>query len=204
MNLNDINEIPDISLDDVPAKGTGEHIQVKSLSHTHDMVINWMITNPEKALRECADYFGYSQAWLSTLIHTDLFQAKLKERQEQVFSHIASSVPEKLNALADVVTEKLTTTLQRTEDPKFVLDAFDKIMHRAGYAPASQKNPGGQTPQTQVNVFTVSRETLANARQGMFSVGQTVDVTPQVLDVHNPDNAVTVGTKDATGHAPEL
>jgi len=171
------------------------HIQVKHLSHTHDMIINWMIANPERNLRHCADHFGYTQPWLSTLIHTDLFQAKLKERQNEVFSMIASDVPTKLNALADLAVEKLSEKLSSVEDPKFVLDAFDKIMHKAGYAPASQKNPGGTAPQTQVNVFTVSRETLAQARQGMFSVGEAVDPKAITVDVE---------VTDATGHTPEL
>jgi hypothetical protein len=171
LSLEDIPEDPDFQ---PPEKG---RFQLKSLSHTHDMVINWMLLNPDRSLRECADYFGYSQPWLSTLIHTDLFQARLKERQAVVFAQIAQTVPEKLTALSDIATEKLTEAITKSEDSKFILDAFDKVMHRAGYAPASQKNPAG--PGVQVtNVFTVDKETLAQARQGMFALGQTVDVTP--------------------------
>jgi hypothetical protein len=128
LSLEDIPEDPDFQ---PPEKG---RFQLKSLSHTHDMVINWMLLNPDRSLRECADYFGYSQPWLSTLIHTDLFQARLKERQAVVFAQIAQTVPEKLTALSDIATEKLTEAITKSEDSKFILDAFDKVMHRAGCA----------------------------------------------------------------------
>lgn len=141
--------------------------QVKDLSHTHEQVINWLILNPHLKLRECADHFGYTQSWLSTLIHSDAFQAQLKSRQEQVFAQVAGSIPEKLAAAADVAIEKLSEKVEKSEDPEFILDAFDKILHRAGYAPASAKNPGGNTVNNTLNVFQVDKATLASARDNI-------------------------------------
>lgn len=140
---------------------------ILNVSHTHEQVMNWLITNPEKKLRECADYFGYTQTWLSIMIHSDVFQAKLKEKQNEVFLGVAADVPKKLQGLADVVVEQLSRTLEDNTDKDYTLDAFDKIMHRAGYAPASAKNPLGGQPQIQNNLYVVSADALAQARAAM-------------------------------------
>lgn len=139
--------------------------ELQRISHTHDQVMNWLILNPEKSLRECADHFHYTQTWLSTLIHSDVFQAKFRERSDAVFGRIMIDTKAKLEGLANMVTEQLATQLEANQDKDFTLDAFDKIMHRAGYAPASARNPA---PQQQTNVFIgVDKDLLAAARNNM-------------------------------------
>lgn len=137
--------------------------ELKDISHTHDMVMNWMLENPHRLLRDCAAYFGYTQAWLSSMIHTDAFQARLKEKQGDIFSAIASDIPSRLNGLASLAIERLEEKLEVTNDGDFILDSFDKILHRAGYAPkkeaASLKN--------ETNVYVISPTALAAARASM-------------------------------------
>ena len=137
------------------------------LSHCHEAVMNWMLLNPDRSLRECADHFGYTQSWLSTLIHSDIFQAKLAERQEGIRARIADSIPRKLRMAADIGVEKLATHLEKSEDPDFILDATDKLLHRLGYAPArSAGAPIAQQGSGNVqNNFFVSAGDLEAARQ---------------------------------------
>ena len=144
-----------------------ESNQVVSLSHTHEAVMNWMLMNPDKSLRECADQFGYTQSWLSTLIHSDIFQARLAERQEGIRVRIADSIPQKLRMAADIGVEKLASHLEKSEDPDFILDATDKLLHRLGYAPArSAGAPIAQQGSGNVqNNFFVSAGDLEAARQ---------------------------------------
>jgi hypothetical protein len=137
--------------------------QLQNISHTHDQIMNWLIANPEKKLAECAAHFGYTQAWLSQIIHSDIFQAALKERQGVVFGRIAASTEERLAGLAFLATEKLTDALEKTGDNGFILDSFDKIMHRAGYAPGKNIVQSAQ----QVNNFYVTREDLDKARKAI-------------------------------------
>jgi hypothetical protein len=151
--------------------------KVQNISHTHDQIMNWLIANPERPLKECADYFHYSQTWLSILIHSDAFQSKFKERQDAVFTQVMQDTPAKLKALADIAVEQLADKLTTNTDKKFALDAFDKIMHRAGYAPASQKNPNG-TNITQNNLYMVSADALKSARESM---------APRPADLNQPD-----------------
>ncbi len=134
---------------------------IARLSHRHDQIINWLLLNPHRPLRDCAAHFNYTQAWLSSLIHSDIFQAKLKERQGEVFVAVANDIPAKLRGLADIAIEKVTRMVEESEDPDLALDVFDKTLHRLGYAPQKAAAPAGPAPQ--VNVFAVSSADLAQA-----------------------------------------
>jgi hypothetical protein len=150
---------------------------VSRLSHTHDQIINWLIVNPDRSLRECADTFGYTQPWLSQLIHSDIFQAELRRRQVDVASRVAASVPEKLHAVADIALAKLADKVSESEDPEFILDAADRALHRMGFAPASTRNPAGSPAMhnvgslNQTNVFVLGHNDLAEARKIMAAAG---------------------------------
>ena len=157
-----------------------ESNQVVSLSHTHEAVMNWMLLNPDRSLRECADHFGYTQSWLSTLIHSDIFQARLAERQEGIRARIADSIPQKMRMAADIGVEKLATALEKSEDPEFILDATDKLLHRLGYAPArSSAPPIGQGQQGGVqNNFFVSAGDITAAREAWLALNEPKPETP--------------------------
>lgn len=144
-----------------PPKGVGQ------ISYSHEALVNWLLVNPDRPLRDAAAYFGYTQAWLSTIIHSDVFQAKLLQRQNAVFASIAADLPAKLGAAAHIALERMTEKLTTTDDPRYLLDATDKLLHRMGYAPAAARNPIAapviQT-NTQINNFTVSAADLSTAR----------------------------------------
>lgn len=142
--------------------------ELRRISFSHEALINWMIENPHRNLRDAAAYFDYTQAWLSSIIHSDLFQAKLAERQNAVFALVAQGIPAKLAAATDIALGKLTEKLEDTEDAKFLLDSADKLLHRMGYAPASARNPAGASGApalTQNNTFIIGTGDLAAARQ---------------------------------------
>lgn len=157
------------------------------LSHTHEQIINWLIANPERSLRQCADHFGYTQAWLSRLIHSDLFQSKLRDRQEAVFLAVAQDIPAKLRGLADIAIERVCELVAETENPDVIVDVFDKTLHRLGYAPSSARNPGPAPVQN--NVFVVSPADLASAREIVVS-GAAVENTssPPALGEIQPNS----------------
>lgn len=141
---------------------------IARLSTTHEMLMNWLVLNPEKSLRECSDHFGYSQSWLSQIIHSDIFQHALKEKQLAIGLRVADSIPARLRKAADIALDKLTDHLEKNEDPEFLLDATDKILHRMGYAPASARNPAGPPSGSHIqqNVF-ISAGDLSAARELM-------------------------------------
>jgi len=80
--------------------------------------------------------------------------------------------------------KKITEDLRTSTDKEFNLDAFDKIMHRAGYAPTSKAqtvNP------VQNNFFAVSPGVLAQVREGMSPKPIEGEVVPALLE--SPVNA---------------
>lgn len=141
------------------------------LNHTHEQMLNWLVMNPDRSLRELADHMGYTQSWVSTILHSDLFQLALKDRQLSVAARVVGSIPEKLRRAADIATDKLADMVADSEDPEFILDATDKILHRMGYAPQSARNPagspGGLSANTQQNNFFIQAGDLAAARELM-------------------------------------
>ena len=151
--------------------------EIARLNTTHEMLMNWLVLNPEKSLRECADHFGYTQSWVSQLIHSDIFQHALREKQERISIRVADSIPAKLRRAADVAVEKLTDHLEKSEDPEFILDATDKILHRMGYAPSSARNPAGSPaggiPSNQQNNFFITAGDLTAARELMQIAAET-------------------------------
>lgn len=159
--------------------------EIKRISHRHEMIMNWMVLNPDRPLRECADHFKVTQPWLSSVIHSDIFQAEFQAKLRRVDSSVVQSIPEKLRVVADIALEKLADKVANSEDPEFILDAADKALHRMGYAPASARNGygAGQGPQVvNQNVFMLSPEDLEKARgimrgQGLFQSPES-ELTP--------------------------
>jgi len=169
---------------------------IKRISFTHEALVNWLVENPERSLRDCAEYFGYTQSWLSQIIHSDIFQARLGARQDAVFAQVAQDIPAKLRGITDVALEKLGRKIEEVEDADFILDATDKLLHRNGYAPNSSRNVGGPNSLTvnqQVNVFAVDRNMLADARALQRTVA-TVGIS-QIAEV---------GASPAHGEVSEL
>lgn len=171
--------------------------EIKTVSHKHSMVMNWLVLNPDKPLRMCADHFGVTQAWLSTVIHSDVFQAEFQAKLQNIHSHCAQTIPEKLRVVADIALDRLADKVAESEDPDFILDAADKALHRMGYAPASARNGfnAGQGVQVnQQNVFMLSQEDLDAARnvmrsQGAFRAaiqGEVVDVPAEASEAQSP------------------
>jgi len=158
-----------------PPKGLGK------LSYSHDALINWLLVNPDRPLKDAAAYFGYTQAWISTIIHSDVFQAKLFVRQQAVFVQVSQSIPAKLGAAVNIALERMTEKLELCDDPKYLLDATDKLLHRMGYAPAAARTPVGapviQT-NTQINNFTVSALDLEAARM----MAQAANAKPLTIE----------------------
>jgi hypothetical protein len=167
--------------------------EIKTIRHQHSMIMNWLVLNPHRSQKECADHFGVTQAWLSTVINSDVFQAEFQQKLQNIHVRCAEGIPEKLRVVADIALDKLADKISMSEDPEFILDAADKALHRMGYAPASARNGYGAGQGVQVNqqnVFMLSKEDLEQARgvmrnQGLFQ-GQEAELVPVPLD---PDQA---------------
>jgi len=164
---------------------------IKNISHVHEALMNWMLLYPERNLGECAAAFGYSQAWLSTIIHSNLFQARLKEKQEAIFSGVKEDLHTKMGALADVGLEKLQAQMETSANPKFILETTKLALTSLGFGSARSAPANNVNAQNvQQNFYVASQADLVAAREritGGGGVSSPAQPEPLTLDEATPN-----------------
>lgn len=96
-----------------PLEGTPSAANaLQRVHYTHDAMVNLLIANPAISQNDIAKHFGYSVPWVSRIINSDAFQARLAARKNDIIDPgLAATVDEKLRAVAsrslDLVLEKL-------------------------------------------------------------------------------------------------
>ncbi len=159
---------------------------IASLSIRHEAIMDYLIIFPERSKKECADYFGVTPTWLSQIIHSDAFQARLRERQDTKFSTLVLTLKEKMEAAGHRSVEKLAEALEAAnpeepEDRKFIASATDKVLARLGYGTArSVQSPTAQT-NVQQNFYAVDQKVLAQARSLMQNKPEVLTHDKQTL-----------------------
>lgn len=113
---------------------------IARVSYSHDAMIDFILANPMAAQGQIASHFGYTQAWVSRIMNSDAFLARLAERKtELVDPTIVATIDEKLRALAakslDVVLDKLTVS----GSPDMALKALEVSTKALGFG-ARQQN----------------------------------------------------------------
>ena len=88
---------------------------IARVKYSHDAMIDLLIANPAISQNELAANFGYTVPWVSRIMNSDAFQARLALRKEALLDPvIVASIAEKFRALAskslDVVLDKLSVT----------------------------------------------------------------------------------------------
>lgn len=155
-----------------------ESAQILKVGVKHEAILNFLVTNPLVPLSQVAREFGVTQPWLSTIIHSDAFQARLKERQGQVFHHNVLPLAEKLLGLAHVAVEKVGQQLETSIDPEHTLEVATRILDRIGHSPRSAQNAPAQM-NVQNNFYTVDKDTLAEARN---AIGRRLGAAPIAIE----------------------
>ena len=138
--------------------------------YTHDGMIDYIIQNPGISGRELSLLSGYTQAWVSRVICSDAFQARLAARKdEMVTPGIAATIEERLKGMAmqsmDLLVEKLGAVDddgESTADTATVIKAIELSTKSLGYG-ARQTNVAIQNNLT---VNTATDEQLMEIAQG--------------------------------------
>jgi len=145
--------------------------QIKNVGIQHDAIMDFLIANPTMKKSEVAMHLGVSAPWLSVIIHSDVFQAKLREKSEETFNAVVIPLRDQLLGVARVGVEKLGEALENASaisDKDFIADTTDSILKNLGYSPRSAA-PTTQSA-TQVNVTVVDSTVLAEAREKMRAI----------------------------------
>lgn len=115
-------------------------LSIERVKYTHDAMIDLLINNPAISQNELAKAFGYSAAWISRVVNSDAFLARLAERKEDVIDPVLSlSMEEKIRALADQSLKVISDKLALTQNPDTAMKAFEISTRALGYG-ARQQN----------------------------------------------------------------
>lgn len=132
----------------------------------HDAILEAILAEPDLPMGALAQRFGVTATWLSLIIHSDCFQARLAEAQTSMFGEVRASVKDRLQALAHRSLERLSERIELEQETARITDAAELALKALGFmGQAVGRAPGNIT---QINNFgAVDRSTLAAARQMM-------------------------------------
>jgi len=158
--------------------------QIAKVRYSHDGMIDLLITNPGIHQNAIAKHFGYSAAWVSTILASDAFQVRLAARRhELVDPQITTTIEERFKALANASVEKL---LEHMNQPMVQIDP--EVMLKAAALGAKALGIGGNAPAKQIVISTEDRLQNLGGRltqllkqsqdRGIVDV-QTIDITKE-------------------------
>lgn len=142
--------------------------ELKKLKPRHDAIMEWLLANPEKTQGDCARAFGVTQAWMSTIVNSHVFQSRYQTVLQDRMESQIMPLRDKLVGLVDASVEKLMLQVEVTSDPQLCLNIVDKVGKRLPPEQGGeQPRPnGGLVQNTQLNFYaSVSKEELEKARE---------------------------------------
>lgn len=154
--------------------------KLKKVSYTHDAMIDLIIQEPMISQGEIAAYFGYSQAWVSQVINSDAFQARLAARKGDLTDPlIVKSIEERVSAAAQRSLDKVLESLD-TASPEYALKVAQTMLSAKGFGPGGAKQAGSNNVAVIVNIpqKAPDADTWASRYAGTQARSAVVDVEP--------------------------
>jgi hypothetical protein len=110
---------------------------LKKIHYTHDAMIDMILSEPSISQDQLAVRFGYSASWISQVICSDAFQAKLAQRRNELVDPVlAQSIDTQFKGLVsrsmEILREKLSKPAATVPD-QLVLQALKIASQAAGY-----------------------------------------------------------------------
>ena len=156
---------------------------LKKCSYTHDAMIELIIEGGRRpggiSQKDIAAHFGYTEAWISNILASDAFQARLALRREEVIDPVLrASIKERFEALVIQSLKVLQEKLNQAT-------VSDNVAIRAAELGAKALGVGGHAPQ---KAPESSQDRLARLAGRLVALHSTVKeggtvVNGQVLEV---------------------
>ena len=162
-------------------------LQVKKVSWWHENLIEWLIMFPEKKLADAARFFNVSQAWLSVVKNSDAFRELYEQRREAHFDNVSVSTTQKLEALAEISIEELTTRIETKPEEVSIgglQDTTNMALKALGFG--GHKPTGGDKEGVHAHFHFGSpedKQALQVARGKMIEAGRPEDNETIPLDI---------------------
>jgi hypothetical protein len=156
--------------------------QLNRLNHRHEGLLNWLILNPSKSQNDCARELGYTPAWVSQVINSDMFQALYKERCAECGILAVHTITAQLAGATSIALEKTIEKLQNGPSERFLGEALRTCLTSMGYTSNGGQAPAGNTV---VNVMVQSQAlTEARDRAAAYKAGTTqakLELVPPIV-----------------------
>ena len=82
---------------------------LQNMKYSHDAMVDVIVANPAIKQKELAAMFGRSDAWISVVMASDVFQMKLAERRQEIIDPL---MKEEIEARFKMVTRRSLEVLQ--------------------------------------------------------------------------------------------
>jgi hypothetical protein len=120
---------------------------IQKVRYSHDAMIDMIVGNPWISQGELARNFGYTEGWVSQVIASDAFQARLAQRKNDLIDpHLRATIDERFKGLVvrsiEILMRKLDAPTGQVSD-ELALKALEVASKAAGY--------GAKSAQVQVN-----------------------------------------------------
>lgn len=160
-----------------PVWPSGANRGITKVRYTHDAMINLIIDNPCVSQNQLAAHFGYSPGWVSQIIASDAFQARLAERTgELVDPTIRQDVETRFKAMVIRSLEILQAHLNKSDlevPPLLALRAMEVSSRAAGYGARPEAPKVEVNVENHLNVLGENLTALLRRKRA-----ELVDVTP--------------------------
>lgn len=152
----------------------------------YDDIIDWMLVNPDKSVKECAKYLGRSAETLYTITNTDIFKSRLSQRRQDLNIRMADAIAGETSAVALMALQEVRKRI--ADNPAAIpigqlVDISDKTLNRLGYGVSPVVN--GPQSVTNNTIVAVSPSVLRDAQDAMRriqDVNSTVEPPPQRIE----------------------
>ena len=123
-------------------QGSVPSVRPPKIRYTHEAMADLILENPWISQNQLAAHFGYSPAWISTVITSDAFQAFLHARKaELVDPELRLTLEERFRALTTQSLKVLQEKLTRPAD-----QVSDQLVLRAAELGAKSLGIGAHAP----------------------------------------------------------
>lgn len=175
--------------------------EIAKVRYNHDAMIDLIIAEPMISQNEIAAHFRRTPAWVSIIISSDAFQARLEERRKELIDPaILASIDNRFKAIAqmslDRVMEKLSNPQVKDD---FLIKSAQLAAGALGYGAKQPGASNGTGPSVVINMPGVAQSAdLWAAKYG--SGGQSVVIEQEPVKVSTTvDHEVPVTPLRAAG-----
>jgi len=109
----------------IGAAGCDEGKAILKVNYTHDRMIDHILADPGVSQKALAEKYNLSQGWVSRVIASDAFQARLAQRRAELIDpSISRALDERLGGLAHQSLEVVHRKLEQQDSASYALEAL--------------------------------------------------------------------------------